>query len=267
MRTLASIKRWWWAAWIASLAGAPADPPRTEPPAPPPAPSPPPDAAPALPFPHPLITEVLFAVPTGPDGDANKDGTRQVAGDEFIEIVNPHARPINLAGYTLTDGAPNPKSQLRFTFPNIHLPPHAVVVVFNGHDSKIPGPVGDARKAPASTNERFAKAAVFTMRTPSSRISFSNAGDAACLLSPDRKPLQRIRWGKADEKAGGVGFLLDELAPTTSKSSVQRDTTAKDGLWKLHTDLDATPFSPGAFPFATPPDARPADQPAERAKR
>lgn len=56
-----------------------------------------------VPYPHPLITEVLYAVPSGKAGDANGDGERQALGDEFIEIINPHDRPINLKGYTLVD--------------------------------------------------------------------------------------------------------------------------------------------------------------------
>src|SRR5687768_184922 len=61
--------------------------PPVDAPAPPPATPPP--AAP-VPFPHPLITEVLYAVPNTPGSDANQDGTRHVAGDEFVELINPH---------------------------------------------------------------------------------------------------------------------------------------------------------------------------------
>lgn len=78
------------------------------------------DAAPAAPriqFPHPLITEVLFDVPTGDAGDATGDGSRNATGDEFIELANPHSKPIQLGGYVITDAAgwpgklqPNPDS-------------------------------------------------------------------------------------------------------------------------------------------------------------
>ena len=57
----------------------------------------------AIPGPHPLITEVLAAVPSGPRGDANGDGLRDAIGDEFIEVVNPHDKPIQLRGYMLVD--------------------------------------------------------------------------------------------------------------------------------------------------------------------
>lgn len=61
--------------------------------------------APMVPYPHPLITEILYAVPSGVRGDANADGTRDAIGDEFIELVNPHDRPIQLKGYTILDAS------------------------------------------------------------------------------------------------------------------------------------------------------------------
>jgi hypothetical protein len=147
------------------------------------------------------------------------------------------------------------------------LPPRGVVVLFNGHDAKIPGPVGDSKSAPMGVNENFHKAWVFTARVGSSRVSFSNAGDAACLKSPGGTPLQRVRWGKADEKSGGTGFALDEIAPASSKGSVQRDGIGKDAAWRAHQEVDSTPFSPGAFATlevkATAP-AAPAKPPATR---
>lgn len=59
---------------------------------------------PLVPFPHPLITEILYAVPTK-GGDADQDGQRSATGDEFIELINPHDRPINLKGYVLSDSS------------------------------------------------------------------------------------------------------------------------------------------------------------------
>lgn len=54
-------------------------------------------------WPHPMITEVLYDPPKGKEGDADKDGTRDATGDEFIELVNPHDKAINLKGYVLGD--------------------------------------------------------------------------------------------------------------------------------------------------------------------
>ncbi|MCC6951458.1 MAG: hypothetical protein IT433_08425 [Phycisphaerales bacterium] len=53
--------------------------------------------------PHPTITETLYDVPGRLAGDANKDGKRTSGGDEFIELANLSATPINLKGYTVLD--------------------------------------------------------------------------------------------------------------------------------------------------------------------
>ncbi|HJW47253.1 MAG TPA: hypothetical protein VJ484_12305, partial [Lysobacter sp.] len=61
--------------------------------------APPPDAL--VPYPNPLITEVHYNVRG--DGDAARDGQRDAVGDEFIELINPHDKPIRLRGFTLID--------------------------------------------------------------------------------------------------------------------------------------------------------------------
>lgn len=66
-------------------------------------------------FPHPLITEVYYAVGPGPLGDASGDGKRDANGDEFIELINPHDKPINLKGYTLA--AKGPRGSLEGSAP------------------------------------------------------------------------------------------------------------------------------------------------------
>lgn len=213
-----------------------------------PAPGTPPEPQPVRPiaaeFPSPIITEILYAVPSDARGDANQDGTRQVAGDEFIEISNPHDRPIQLKGWSITDGSNPAKPQVRFVFPACELAPGGVVVVFNGHQGAIPGPVGD-EKAAAKANPRFAGALVFTMRAKGSRNALSNAGDMVNLTSPEGRLVQRVRWGKATEPAGRA--VLEETAPTTSKGSVFRTSVLKGGEWRPHADEHAEPFSPGAL--------------------
>lgn len=61
-------------------------------------------------FPHPLITEVYFAVGPGMGGDASGDGEREANGDEFVELVNPHDKPIQLKGYTISAKGPRPRA-------------------------------------------------------------------------------------------------------------------------------------------------------------
>jgi hypothetical protein len=197
---------------------------------------------PPLQYPHPVITEVLYAVPTS-DGDANRDGTRDSAGDEFIELVNPHARPIDLRGYTISDSGEG-KARFKFTFPAVLLEPGQVVVVFNGSDAKLTGPVGDSKMAPVEGHPKFHNALVFTARAQSSRSSWANKSDYALLLAPGGTPLQCIHWG--GEKKPPTNCLVVEEAPTVSRGSVQRAMPTPEEE------------SPALKPIADPPPRKPA---------
>lgn len=234
---------------------------------------------PPLPPPHPLITEILYAVPTGAAGDANNDGTRHANGDEFIELVNPHAEPIQLRGYTITDRNPGSiggptgggGGGFRFTFPDLLLAPGEVVVLFNGYESKWTGPVGDSDRA-AAPHDRFAGARVFTMRVDSARVGLSNTHDYVLLTAPDGRPVHRIVWGDpvrgdpvrgdpvwgdsvwgdSDDAAAPaekppVEALLVEHAPSVIGQSVERTI---DNKLVPHPHQDGRTYSPGKTPLA-----------------
>ena len=226
---------------------------------------------------HPVITEVLYAVPK--EGDADQDGTRSATGDEFIELVNPHDKPINLKGYMLADGkspaqakqekaakpaesgsTPDVKgkpkkeatghrpeaSRVRFTFPELTLQPGEVVVVFNGYESHTPGPVGDAKQA-AAKNDKFSNAYVFSMRCTSQYMALANAGDCVLLTDPEGNAVESVTWGDSDKKPEKAATVTHK-APE-SRGSVQR--TSISGEFVVHQDLPTpyggTPWSPGKF--------------------
>jgi hypothetical protein len=212
-----------------------------------------------VPYPHPVITEVLYAVPTGDRGDANKDGTRDANGDEFVEVVNPHDRPINLRGYAITDKSKGRSGAMNFIFPSVELKPGQAAVVFNGHKATITGPVGDSQSAPTGPSEKFGGAVVFSMKVQSERIGFANAGDWVLLSDPTGVGVHVVYWGKFTEKRPGVP--LSEEAPPTTKASVQRKTWA--GPFLSHDDIDGVPFDPGVYkPAPIPPgETRPGEQP------
>jgi hypothetical protein len=204
---------------------------------------------PPVAYPHPLITEILYAVPSGPAGDANGDGKRDAAGDEFIELVNPHDRPINLRGYRITDRNEPDKGQLKFVFPALELPPGGVVVVFNGFGAKWEGPVGDSKRAPEAGNEKFGGAIVLTMKGASAMTSWANGGDWALLSDPSGSPVQCVWWGKFNETLPTSGLV--EQATLTTKGSITRN--PEDFSWAVHADLDDLPFSPGRWGTGRPP--------------
>lgn len=216
-----------------------------------------------VPFPHPVITEVLFDVPGGDAGDANGDGKRHVSGDEFVELYNPHDKAIQLRGYTLTDSNPADKGRVRFVFPALELPPGGVVVVFNGFQSSWFGPVGDEKGAPAAVNERFHNAWVLTMKAPSQYVAFSNSGDHVLLTAPDGTAVHRVSWGEVKDRSAfeKVTPLLDDAAMAAGKSSVQRDSLARVGSFRAHRDLPFAnggerAFSPGVWEGLAEPKAK-----------
>ncbi len=216
-------------------------------------------SAPAKPL-HPLITEVLYAVPTY-EGDANLDGFRSAVGDEFIEIINPHDTPIQLRGYTLTDRNPKDLGQFRFRFPDLLLAPGEIAVVFNGHECKWVGPVGDDRKAPPAKHDLFHDAWVFTARNDSKLTGLANAGDWVLLTAPSGEPIQCIRWGQMAEFPPLPEDELDQ-APKVFSQSVVRD---PDGRFRPYTTLlSPLRFSPGVHELRS--SANPPPDPAESPK-
>lgn len=215
-----------------------------------------------VPFPHPLITEVLFAVP-GSAGDANGDGRRHATGDEFIELTNPHPEPISLTGYRLTDRHGGGEGGFSFTFPELMLRPGETVVVFNGFEQQWSGPVGDSNRAPPAGNDRFHGARVFTARASSKYIALTNTADFVLLSSPHRVPIQVVVWGQPDP-APPADVPLIERVTNRPEGSVQRG--AANAPLEPHPTIDGKPFSPGV-PFVQPPrhaDDSPTEQPAPK---
>jgi hypothetical protein len=197
-----------------------------------------------------FISEIMFNVPKGTDGDANHDGTRDASGDEFVEIFNPTAKPIQLGGYSitsrLTTNDADTTNGVRFTFPEFELPAGAIAVVFNGYKASIPGNVGTPIVAPKSTNAGFAGAFVFTMNTSRKYNTFANNGDFCLLSSPKGRRIDCVVWGEPDPAPPGAVEQQD--VPKDPRGSVQRADPAAS--FHPHRDINADPCSPGEIPPA-----------------
>lgn len=226
-------------------------------------------AANPIPSPHPQITELLYNVPADAAGDANKDTVRDAAGDEFIEIANPHDQPINLKGYTITNRRADPAIDsgrgVRFVFPDFELPAHGVCVVFNGYQSPaIPPPVGDESAAPREGgNTQFNGVVVFSMKVTAKGTAFANSGDWVLLSAPDGSPIDCISWGEPSPAPPANALRLQQVE-ASSKGSVQRLTP--DGKLEAHTEINGQPFSPGIIPSRTKP-SKPGAPPAKPGNR
>lgn len=74
------------------------------------------------------INEYMADPPDGPAGDANGDGARDSAQDEFIEVINRTGEPVDVGGCSLSDA-----DNIRFTFPtDTIIPAGEAAVIFGG---------------------------------------------------------------------------------------------------------------------------------------
>lgn len=209
-----------------------------------------PKVEPDIPHPHPVLMEVLFNPPRGADGDANGDGRREAAGDEFVELHNPHDKSIQLRGYSITNwltaADAEEKRGIRFLFPRFRLGAGETVVVFNGHKSMIPGPVGTARRAPRRPNDHFGGAWVFTMANESANNAFNNESDFVLIASDEGELIEAAVWGSSTFPVIEDSLRVADVA-RSAKGSVQRVDINQAGMWP-HVDIDGSTASPGVIP-------------------
>lgn len=163
-----------------------------------------------------VINEYLADPPEGAAGDANGDGTRSSSADEFIELLNRSADPIELSGYRLLDA-----DQVRHVFAaGTTIPPHEAAVVFGGGAPQ--GGFGNA-----ADNKLVFKAT-------SGGLSLNNGGDTITLQDPSGRILQKIVITPAE---GGAG------------QAINRDPDGDGASFALHSTLGEDSsglFSPGA---------------------
>jgi hypothetical protein len=141
------------------------------------------------------INEYLADPPDGSIGDANRDGMRDSAQDEFVEIVNRTGSPIDVGGLTLRDA-----DSQRFTFPpGSIIPAGEAAVIFGGGSPQ--GDFGNAR----------ANGLVFT-----ASLSLNNSGDTIELRNSSAVTVESVTFGSIEGGANqsinrnpdvsGIGF-------------------------------------------------------------
>src|SRR6185295_4421194 len=128
---------------------------------------------------------------------ANGDGTRDSAQDEFVEIINRTAAPIDVGGFTVADA-----TQVRFTFPpGTVIPSTEVAVIFGGGS-----PRGDFGNAAAG-------GLVYT-----AALSLNNTGDTITIKDRAGDVVESVVFGAGEGGANqsanrnpdivGTGFAL-----------------------------------------------------------
>jgi hypothetical protein len=157
-----------------------------------------------------LIHELLADPPDGIAGDANHDGTRSTTEDEFVEIFNPTAEPVDLSGWSLKDAT---SARHIFADGTRLLSGHLLVIFGGGH------PQADS----------------YTWVTASSGgLSLNNSGDTISLFNADHRLIDQVVYGSE----GGAN------------QSLVRNPEGSAGPWIHHTGLPEAhglAYSPGYF--------------------
>lgn len=157
-----------------------------------------------------IINEVHYDPASDITGDANGDGTRDSAEDEFIEFYNDSNASLDISGYTISDGV-----ELRHTFPaSTIIPANKMLVVFGGGNPT--GSFGSSTVQTASEGE----------------LNLSNSGDVITIENTN----------------GDVVLIYSSSDTGINHGSNQSVTRSPDftGGFVLHTDANAALlFSPG----------------------
>jgi len=189
------------------------------------------------------INEYLADPPDGLAGDANGDGTRDSADDEFVEVVNRAMVPIDISGYKIRD-----LDAVRFTFPvGTMIPAGEAAVVFGGGT-----PTGEFGNAKVN-------GLVFT--TGSGGLSLNNGGDTLSLLDASSQTIESITFTSAEGNANQSLNRNPEIfgtvfAPHTSIPG------AGGRLFSPGARVDGTPFTTGPRISSIMPDSVPLNTPA-----
>jgi len=173
-----------------------------------------------------VINEIHADPAANLPGDANGDGTRDFAQDEFVELVNVGELATDISGWTLSD------SQVRHLFPaGSVVEPGCAVVVFGGG-------------APTGV---FGGALVQT--ATGGQVGLSNGGDTV-TLSNGVISIEASYTGSQ----GGNNQSVTRNPDVTGELSTQHSTIAEanGALFSPGTRLDGTPFSGCTIPDVAP---------------
>jgi hypothetical protein len=174
-----------------------------------------------------VVNEVLADPPAGSDGDANHDGTRDSAQDEFVELVNSSSAPVDISGWTLrTHSTTSSTETVRHTFAaTASLPPGETLVIFGGGTFD-------------SNDSLFGCAQV--VKASSRGLSLTNGGLTILVRDGSGNLVTQFSYGGANGLNGGNAQSLTRSPDIT-------------GSFVLHSTINgARKFSPGLRVDGTP---------------
>jgi hypothetical protein len=177
-----------------------------------------------------VVNEVLADPPTGTDGDANHDGTRDSAQDEFVELVNSTNGGINVSGWTIrTHSTTSSTETVRHTFvANTTLSAGDAMVVFGGGTFNPANPL-------------FACAQV--VKASSGGLPLTNGGLTILVRDGSGNLVTQFSYGGTTGLNGGSAQSLTR-SPDITGNFVLHTTPASAGGRKFSSGLkvDGTPF-------------------------
>ena len=208
------------------------------------------------------LTEILWDIPASPNGDPNGDGTRQSAGDEFIELYNSGNSSIDMSGYVVIER----EGQVVFTFPfGAILPAKKFAVLFGNAIAEPWGanfPEGTEKYSiwTGAANNGFGPV---TTSTGSTKTNLASNGDRIMIVDPlisdtiaevcwgydNKVPPELVLplWSKGTYLSDANTIKGDTIQGTIKQSVHYQSSTGK---WGIHTELspDSLLYSPGFFP-------------------
>ncbi|HQP09957.1 MAG TPA: lamin tail domain-containing protein [Candidatus Omnitrophota bacterium] len=118
-----------------------------------------------------MMSEIFADPGAGLTGDANNDGIRSTADDEFIEILNYNDSPADISGWSLADNG-----STRHVFPSdTILSPYTFLVIFGGGEPQL----ADVNWQAASTGA----------------LSLNNTEETVSLFDADFQLIDRVVYG------------------------------------------------------------------------
>lgn len=179
-----------------------------------------------------ILNEILADPPDGAAGDANHDGTRSSAQDEFIELVNASSFDLNIGGYQLTTRGSSGADTVRHTFAaDTTVAPGTSIVVFGGAQGATFDPAHPA----------FAAALV--LNASSGGLSLTNGGSVVKLLDPSGATVEQLAYGNAGEPDGDRNQSLTRAPDVTGDFTAHETASGSGGrLFSPGTRVDASPF-------------------------
>ncbi|MDX6529932.1 MAG: large repetitive protein [Blastocatellia bacterium] len=175
-----------------------------------------------------VLNEVLADPPAGTVGDANHDGTRDSAQDEFVELVNSSSTPVDISGWTLrTHSTTSSTETVRHTFAaNAVLPLGETLVIFGGGTFN-------------SNDSLFGCSQV--VKASSGGLSLTNGGLTILVHDGSGNLVTQFSYGSANGLNGGNAQSITR-SPDIKGSFVLHSTIAGARKFSPGLKVDGTPF-------------------------